>query len=267
MSTWLRSQTTVPSNSGIARDAVVWSFAWYNPSTTTDEVADATEIANRCNSLLQAVSTSGAGKDYTIAPYMVPSEAQTEIYDLTDARPRIPIHVMEHSSLGLPVNTGVEFPPEVALCVSFEGPRQSGQPQARRRGRWYFGPLVFNGTSGTDQRVPTTTGMTALLTAFTGATDPAGNDGPYLSVYSRYTHGNIPVGGSPPADQPFPEDPELLAESFTLVTHLWIDSAWDTQRRRGHAAATRVEGSASARGIVTPLPAGGARFQRQRVKA
>lgn len=153
------------------------------------------------------------------------------VYDLEDAKPRPPVYEWANTlTLG-----GVGYPNEICVCASFQGPVVAGANQARRRGRHYLGPLVATaGTSSVgDIRV-----AGALRTAVTGAYDVLATDattpGLIWSVFSPTTAGPEPWG------------PTDLAAAMTTVTNGWVDDAFDVQRRRGLAPATRTTWTAGA---------------------
>jgi hypothetical protein len=104
--------------------------------------------------------------------------------------------------------TGTPLPSEVAICLSFQGDREAGNPQARRRGRLYLGPLsTSTNTSGR----PSTTIMTSIANAATTlmATAATLSSGGGWAIWSV-------------ADQ-----------HAVAVDNGWIDNAFDIQRRRG----------------------------------
>jgi hypothetical protein len=132
-------------------------------------------------------------------------------YNNLDPEPRPP--VLENTYNVTPVGTA-GLPPEVSLCLSFQGDRMAGVPQARRRGRIYF-PFLTSNSNGTDGR-PTSTIVDALrdagdalLTASSSATDWT------WVVYSAVEPG------------------------YTVITNGWVDNEWDTQRRRGRPPTSR----------------------------
>lgn len=145
---------------------------------------------------------------------------QVKLYDMRDAKPRIPRLVTDFTF----TPNGSTHPAEVALCVSFSAAAAPGVNPARRRGRIYLGPLaVLGGTiTGGDAR-PSATVRNEILTAFmamaTGTADSA-----RLAIYSSTN------------------DPGLLNanEAWNDAVNVWIDDAYDTQRRRGGKATSRV---------------------------
>ncbi len=138
---------------------------------------------------------------------------EIQSYDLDDPTPRYPVLETTHSLS--PDNTG-SLPPEVAICLSFQAPRTSGVAQARRRNRVYL-PFLKASTNGSDGR-PTATllnDIDAAATALLAASGPTSGDWQWV-IYS-------------PTD-----------DAVDLVDNGWIDNEWDTQRRRGREATSRV---------------------------
>ncbi len=134
-------------------------------------------------------------------------------YDLEDPEPRAPVLEGPQS---LTPNSGLGLPTEVSLVMSFQAPRSSGVPQARRRNRIYI-PFLTAATNTTDSRP-----SSALINAVDGAAQalldasgPTSNDWQWV-VYS-------------------PTDNQI-----DLVDNGWIDNEWDTQRRRGRKMTSRT---------------------------
>lgn len=127
---------------------------------------------------------------------------------------------------------GGQFPEEVAACISYNAdlddvpitepnptpPPAIIRPQQRRRGRMFIGPLAsLSGTDGAQSIRPSSTFMTDLGLAFSEMCEyiNANTDGT-VSVWSKADGAMYPVVGG------------------------YVDNAWDTQRRRGLDATTRV---------------------------
>lgn len=133
-------------------------------------------------------------------------------YRQSDPQPRAPIRETTWNLSSAP--NGASLPAEVAMCLSFQAPKLSGVPQARRRGRIYIGPLGGSIIDGAGR--PTTGLVDGIRNA--GATLAAASIASTTwkwAVFSR-------VNGT-------------AAE----VTSGWVDNAFDTQRRRGIAASSR----------------------------
>lgn len=227
MSRWYRTVVTIPHDSGLPADAVQNTFAWTSGGDT-----DRSVVALELNARLDAFYTDIAAhlnSDWNLAGI------STKHYDMTDDVPRFPYSESILSVTG-ESTTANNLPSEVAVCVSFEGERVSGANMRRRRGRIYIGPLQdvgdLNVVGATKQDVIADAAEAHLLGA---------SGGPYLvdwAVYSRATHFGIPVGGTIGPDDE--ENPDFLPAAFTPVARMWVDNAFDTQRRRGISATNRT---------------------------
>jgi len=105
------------------------------------------------------------------------------------------------------VPAGDPYPPEVALCLSFQATRIPGQEQRRKQGRIYLGHCKE--TAGSGNRPSTTTRSTIATAAADFLTDVGTDSDGFWAVYSG-SNG-----------------------SSTEVNNGWVDDVWDTQRRRG----------------------------------
>lgn len=195
-----RVQVSLAMVSGVNKDRAqnVWHFL-------ADDEAEL-DLA------LTQVTTFYAQIDGSFSNLVATTGHTLKAYDLADPEPRAPV---KDQGIGTLTVGGAPLPTEVALCVSFQAPRQSGQSQARRRGRLYFGPLAANNVH-TDGRPNSAvlaqygTGVQNLLDASQAATTWA------WVVYSRANAAAIEV------------------------TSAWIDNEFDTQRRRGREATART---------------------------
>lgn len=111
--------------------------------------------------------------------------------------------------------SGGTLPSEVALCLSFQGVRTAGNPQARRRGRIYLGPLD---TGVNSSGRPSTTDITTILDAAEAFYDDV----------ALITTAGVWAVWSPTDGQAVP------------LTEAWVDDAFDTQRSRGLGRTTRT---------------------------
>lgn len=148
--------------------------------------------------------------------------------DLADPKPRYPFGVLNSSAIGAMTGSQHQWPAEVAVCLSMRGARVSGARAARRRGRVFLGPLQRS--AGDEPLFPNSVADLFLASAVTMCNNLQGEN-VVLSVYSPYTHHNVPVGER--LSDAYPEVPAKLDESFVPVNTLWIDNAYDIQRRRG----------------------------------
>lgn len=235
---YYRAQVIIPADTGLPEDACVNVWSFKSGSDPTDEADDAVEILNT----LDAFYTPVAG---ILSSRVNPAAMNCKVFDLKDPTPRVPI-------LEAPIDAGgsttsnMDFPPEVAMCLSFKGAAASGANARRRRGRIYIGPIQSSTT--TDYHEILASHISTVMGAVgTALTPPSG--GLVWCVYSPYTHHGVPVGANindkvPGTDDPlYPEVPTNLDDSFVPITTYWMDNAWDTQRRRGTKATSRSTAS------------------------
>jgi hypothetical protein len=215
MANWIRAQVVIPRDSAVPADYAINVLHFAAPGV--DDETDYANIVTRLTTFYQAVDA------YLSAATASP--ATVKLYSLLDPEPRAPVHT---DSITLTPGSGTGYPGEVAICCSFQGDLESGQLQARRRGRIYLGPLdADTGTGdGNDERVSSGV-RTAICTAMDALATP-GVDAVVWSVFSPTS------AGSPPWDE------GTLSSSFVQVTNGWVDNAFDVQRRRGVAATART---------------------------
>jgi hypothetical protein len=214
-----RVQVTIPRDSGLPRDSIVnvWHFEGDDDPLEDDRDrfdSLAGGLADRVKTFYTAISSLFA---VTCNPDLV----SLKIYDLNDAEPRIPRH---EETFDMGSTASDTLPNEVALCLSMRGQLTAGTNQARRRGRVYLGPFGHAATEGAiigaDARPAASICGSILSHADTMARGVGGSF--RLAVFSPATF----TGAN-------------LSESMTDVSYMWIDNAWDTQRRRGAAATHR----------------------------
>lgn len=133
-------------------------------------------------------------------------------YDDEDTPPRAP--VLRTPGTLVPA-AGDPLPTEVSLCMSFQGTRLSGTPQARRRGRIYL-PFMVEASNDSSGR-PGTAFINAVVAA--GAALLAASDA--AGTWSWVTYSSVAPG-------------------YATVVDGWVDNEWDTQRRRGRDATSRT---------------------------
>lgn len=136
-------------------------------------------------------------------------------YSLLPGTP--PNYPFEEDVFNLTVNpTATQLPSECALVLSFQGTRQAGFPQNRRRGRIYIGPVS---QAVNDTGRPSSAAIGQLATA--GAT--------FKSNIEAVTGGAHFWAIWSPTDG-----------TATQVNNGWVDNVWDTQRRRGLDTTSRT---------------------------
>ncbi len=159
-----------------------------------------------------------------------------KLYDQGVPKPRPPV---AERIFELAPGAG-SYPAELTLCMSFKGAPVAGADPTRRRGRIYWGPLVPTQSvfGGGDVR-PNQATIDRLANA--GAALRAANVDPVPPAPAPPNPaGSIWVieGLAPGVAKPAPPgpNPKVLVDVATI----WVDDAYDIQRRRGARAGTRV---------------------------
>lgn len=162
---------------------------------------------------LYSFYAAGTTPLYTFFSTLVPQSGHSiRFYDLGEPEPRVPIYEYPFSLPGAP--NGDPLPSEVALVGSFQAEKVSGQSQARRRNRIYVGRLDKDSASAGR---PSSSLMGSLNAAMDGLEAASTADPDYTwAVWSPTYSTQAPVDNG------------------------WVDNAFDTQRRRGEAATSRV---------------------------
>lgn len=197
-------QVSVPVTTTLPRDRFVNVFHM-------DHVAGAvqpTDLTNMANDIV-ALWNARFGRSS--------NEIMVKIYDAAGPPPHPPLktHIVNAGS----VWAGADVPNEVALCVSYAGPNRNNR---RQRGRMYLAPQLKAGSP-----------------VFTWGQLPDTNTLNWAADWYRKSNESFPdLGG---VDWKFGVW-SPAAQSFTQTTQYWVDNEWDTQRRRGRKATTRVSG-------------------------
>lgn len=213
-------QVVFENVSGLPRDRVTNTFHFRRPEGTSF----ATWCTNMQSSVINTYNATQSPVTVWLASFIndqisrSTNASKLQWYDLSLDPPHVPtVQTFTLSAAG----NAQSMPNEVSLCGSFKGDVVPGVSTARQRGRVYIGPLTIaamNGTeSGGDQRP--TTGNTGII-------DSIARSLKYLAVQARSFSGDLCVF-SPTANALYP------------VTSIWVDDAFDTQRRRGARALSR----------------------------
>jgi hypothetical protein len=230
MAQWYRAFVTIPHTNGLPKDAVQNTFAFMVGGS-----ADRDLVAGDIDSRLTSFYTNiGAYR----SSQMDWSGSTVDVIDMTDDKPRLPFYTAPLTQTN-PAGTANDMPAEVAVVLSVEGEKTSGVNMRRRRGRVYIGPLQI---SAADHALVETGLYTAISNA--AATNLLNPTLPLglcdWAIYSPYTHHGVPVGERFTNEDEWPEIPDALPASFTPAARCWVDNAFDTQRRRGVSATTRL---------------------------
>lgn len=207
----MRFDVRIPSATGIPADTIVntWHFIHHTaPVSDYDNVRD----------MLLDFYDAESYQTYNITHFMTEGSVEDTwdvvAYDLDDPEPRAPHYESSFTVTGLnPSN--VPLVREAALVLSIQAEPQSGVPQARRRNRKYLGPFGVNAL-GNDGR-PHQNLLNVIAYSARDLLNAAQASATWgWRVYSPTTGLDLtPVGG-------------------------WVDNAWDTQRRRGWDATSRI---------------------------
>jgi hypothetical protein len=213
------SRAELPHVSGLPRDTFVNDFVF--------------ESSNLSNTL--AISGPAVQDFYNVAHHggnilahfislmvtrLVP--VTVKHYDITahlDGSPHGAPVATTSFTLGSNTSTGDALPEEVACVLSFHAPygtdqEESGviRPRARDRGRIYIGPFDTAALNSTVNTTPSSILMTSILDGGRSLLDLVGAN---WRQWSR------------------------AAARVQTVSDVWVDNAWDTQRRRGPRATAR----------------------------
>lgn len=207
----IRAQVVIPMFTNIPSDVITNTFHFRNENPLAFSAA-ATLIAANLETFYEDVyGGTGHAANYVLWP-----QTYINFYDLSQPAPRAPLTIAQPIIV---TPTATIVPTEAAVVLSFQGPRESGTPQSRRRGRVYLGGLgsawLSNSTASGFPMVPNTPLVNLTGAAATLVADSVADALPWC-VWS-------------PTDQ-----------EATNINNGWVDNTIDTQRRRGVAASSRT---------------------------
>jgi hypothetical protein len=194
-------QMTLQPVSNVGADRITGNW-----SCEADSVSDAGDFVTALTTFYRSMQTY-------LPDTIALGGHQYKVYDRSDPIPRAP--VIEGTWVLTSTPTSSTSPPEVCCCLSFQGDKESGVSQARKRGRIYFGPIDTQYISNTGR--PETALINALVSAGDALlTESVAATGWTWCVFSASTGDSFPV------------------------TNGWVDNEFDTQRRRGRLATART---------------------------
>lgn len=196
-----RTCVILKSATGVIEDASTNTYHF-----DADTVGDLAAVNSQLQTLYQSMRTH-------LSPLMAQSGHEIKYYRLSDPEPRAPVRIDTFTFTT--ALSGAPLPTEVAMVVSFQGGASSGQVQARRRGRIYFGPMSTSAVDATGffssaVRTAAVNAWGVLLDASQAATSWK------WSVYSTVNGTGVEVQNG------------------------WVENAPDTQRRRGRKSTIRT---------------------------
>lgn len=199
----------------LPEDQFVNSFAFVRDTDDFDSDADemSDEISERLREFyLEPVAPATNGLVWWLPQQIVAQGLVIKVYDLGQPPPRQP-REYAHSVAIPSASSNNALPWEVALTASFYGERNL----PRQRGRIYLGPLSERALAdGSDARP-----SAELLVALAGAVERL--------ALGRGIGDNAVMGVLSPTDA-----------EIRPVTAGWVDNAFDTQKRRGNEASSRL---------------------------
>jgi hypothetical protein len=233
--TFYKTQCSLINDSAMDQDLAINTFYHQATNVGTDE-EEAEDIETAVRNFYAAIDSMLSINVQSTNGLRIKS------YNHTDVPPRVPVR----DTLG-DVTPGADFlPNECAIVLSFQQDPASGMNRRRQRGRVYIGPLsrasMEDGVG--DARISAgamsaiADGAVAHLQSFVGS---ASGSTFTWSVFSRSDALGLAVGEAGPATEPTYSALQL-ADGYHAVESVWVDNAYDTQRRRGLVATIRTPG-------------------------
>lgn len=190
-----KAVVTIGMDTALPKDVAV--NTWHCDALTPDGPEDFVDALEVFYQAIDSVIWSAA---------IDPSNVRCDVYRMADPEPRVPVLTTMFTGL---TATASARPPELAVCLSFQGDLVSGEPQRRRRGRVYLGPVGNIEASSTSPLVATST-----VNAVAAAGNVLAATSTLSSTFTWCVFSEI--------------DADLIP-----VTNGWVDNDFDIQRRRG----------------------------------
>lgn len=215
-------QAALERKGALPEDAVVNTWHFQAESSGVGDTSDSIIGANldglldRLEAFYDALAVMWSGA--------LSGNLTLKAYDYAATPPRVPLEERP-STFGTLADS---MPTEVAICLSMAASISSGQRAGRRRGRVYLGPFGRNlstYTSGAADGRPDASAINTILDAGEAVARGTNPTSFKLAVYSPTEK---VTGGSD-------------TDAWNVVRKLWVDNAFDIQRRRGARATTREE--------------------------
>lgn len=188
-----------------------------------DNFPPLTTVEDSANDMIDQLEEFYQGIDDTLFPSGFGAVLTAKAYDLDQPEPRVPVVTRD---IAVSASLNPSMAREVAVCLSMRAELVAGTNPARRRGRVFLGPIqsgaitITNGQTVLSAGAQTQIRDAAVAAFHTGLTI----SDPFLSVYSPTTDAGAGVG---------------TGDAFFQVEHIWVDNAFDTQRRRGSESTLR----------------------------
>jgi len=199
----IRAQVVLHTDDNTPANYVTNSFAFMG----TDPGGDTTAITTALKDFYDDISAIYWSTE------LQQNGHEVKYYDLPGTPPNYPIEEDVWNFASAP--NGTPLPQEVAVCLSFHGPRTPGFPQARRRGRIYLGTLGSGVNSSGRPLAAYITQVTTAASTFKANIDAIASDTQW-AVWSTVDQAPVAISGG------------------------WVDNVFDTQRRRGLLETSRT---------------------------
>lgn len=197
----------------LPEDRYVNTFAFASDAATSDVAQQA--AIDRVKDFYYGVHAGGTIGGYMSGRTINEDASEFRAYAMEEPPTRIPyIEVNTEGALG----TSAPLPSEVAICGSYYA--VANQP--RKRGRVYIGPLGVAAMAAVETDTPGRVSLD-LRNTIVAAMSALGED---IIDQPRWCILTLPDAGNVKILRP--------------VTHVWCDNAFDTQRRRGETATSRL---------------------------
>lgn len=207
----MKAQVRIPRDSGLPEDVSVNTLHWsWDAIAEPDPAVAGQQIVDKLSTFYSAFDQYLSNQNS--------NPVEVRVYRMDDPEPRAPVLVADLTPLSYGIGA---YPSEVAITLSFQGVKISGENQARRRGRIFIGPLADIGLSesGSELRVSSVIRTAIGDAAADLATILPGED----VAWTIYSPSN---------------------DNMVLVTDGWVDNAFDTMRSRGARPTARTLWSA-----------------------
>lgn len=247
----VRASIVLARTSGLPEDRVNMSF-WFQP-TSGAGVLNTLAAAVRDWLIVDNSATFTGALSTTLADSIATTGHSVNLYeyDMASGLRTTYENAPPDYSLTFSATVGTtSLPGEVALCASYRnntgavvGGGNFNAPAARRRGRVFFGPIDSTQAAMTTPVAGDARPSAGLLAALVENTNNlrvgsgVSGAGYTFVIYSRPYEGRNEIAR--PGRPSLPAIPARAGQAF-VVEQVWVDDAFDTQRRRGTARTTRT---------------------------
>src|SRR5215211_656120 len=205
--TILRAMVTMPAKSARSEDACVntWHLNTLGSNMELSMDVFATNLATFYTPIVPLYSSK-----------MNPAGTVIRFYNINNPTAPPQIYTDTLFSTAVSAHATAALPTEVALVLSYAGPKVAGKNQNRRRGHIYLGPWGAIGDNNDNDRPKT---QLVGIVKDAAAAFLAESNGGITYNWVVYSQTSVDQGGG--------------GDPYVVVTNGWVDDSWDTQRRRG----------------------------------